>query len=99
MPPTPVGYLGAAALPYCPQPADHGAVSLTGNRGVVAGLRKAKAQGKQLGRPRTVLNRRQIARLRAEGKSWEAVADRLGVSRSTLHRHQGFVSQTPRDGR
>ncbi len=66
---------------------------------VVAGLRKAKAQGKQLGRPRTVLNRLQIARLRAEGKSWEAVADRLGVSRSTLHRHQGFVSQTPCDGR
>ena len=90
---------GVAALLHCPQLACDGPVLPSGNRGVVAGLRKAKAQGKQLGRPRTVLNRRQIARLRAEGKSWEAVADRLGVSRSTLHRHQGFVSQTPRDGR
>ncbi len=59
---------------------------------VVAGLRKAKAQGKLLGRPKVVLSRYRMEQLYAQTKSWEQVAKRMGVSRSTLHRR---LSQNP----
>ena len=64
---------------------------------VVAGLRKAKASGKRIGRPRAVLNRFRIERLRAKGMSWEEVAKRMGVSRSTIHRYQRLC-QNPSAG-
>jgi DNA invertase Pin-like site-specific DNA recombinase len=51
---------------------------------VKAGLRNAKAKGKRLGRPRVTVDRAQIARLRAEGLSWAAVGERLGVSEGTV---------------
>jgi len=63
---------------------------------VVAGLRKAKASGKRIGRPRAVLNRFRIERLRAEGISWDEVANRMGISRSTLHRYQRLCQKPPR---
>ena len=37
---------------------------------VRAGLRNARANGKKLGRPRTVVDATRISRLRAEGLSW-----------------------------
>ena len=63
---------------------------------VVAGLRKAKASGKRIGRPRAVLNRFRIERLRAEGISWDEVAKCMGVSRSTLHRYQRLCQKPSR---
>ncbi len=62
---------------------------------VVAGLRKAKASGKRIGRPRAVLNRFRIERLRAKGMNWEEVAKRMGVSRSTIHRYQRLCQNPP----
>ncbi len=56
---------------------------------VVAGLRKAKASGKHIGRPRTVLNRLKIEQLRGEGLSWREIARRLQVPKSTLYRYRG----------
>ena len=51
---------------------------------VIAGLRKAKASGKRIGRPRTVLNRFRVERLRAEGLSWREVARRMDIPKSTI---------------
>src|ERR1700680_4770143 len=53
---------------------------------VKAGLRNARAKGKQLGRPKKVVDAARIAGLRAQGLSWRAVATRLGVGLATLHR-------------
>jgi DNA invertase Pin-like site-specific DNA recombinase len=52
---------------------------------VRAGLRNARAKGKQLGRPRVGVDAAQIARLRTSGLSWRAIAQELGVSVGTVH--------------
>ena len=46
---------------------------------VRAGLRNARAKGKRLGRPRLVVDRARIARLRAQAVSWAGIAQQLGV--------------------
>ncbi len=61
---------------------------------VIAGLRKAKASGKRIGRPRAVLNRVRIEQLRGEGLSWREVARKTGLPKSTVYRYQRR-SQTP----
>jgi len=61
---------------------------------VVAGLRKAKASGKHIGRPKTVLNQSMIEQLRTEGMRWEEIAKRMGISRSTVHRYRS-LAQSP----
>ncbi len=53
---------------------------------VKAGLRKAKAQGKQLGRPRVIVDADRIAALRAEGWSWSMITKELDVSKGTAQR-------------
>lgn len=54
---------------------------------VRAGLRNARAKGKQLGRKaRTDIDVSEIARLRGEGLDWREIAQRTGVPRSTCHR-------------
>ena len=58
--------------------------SLIGER-VRAGIRNARAKGKRLGRPRKSLDFHKIARLRADGASWRAVAVALNVSVGTAH--------------
>jgi hypothetical protein len=50
---------------------------------VKAGLRNAKAKGKRLGRPRRVVDARQ---LRAEGFGWKRIATDLGVGVGTICR-------------
>jgi DNA invertase Pin-like site-specific DNA recombinase len=50
----------------------------------LAGVRAARARGKALGRPRRVFRRDEALRLRAEGLSWRAIAQRLQVPVSTL---------------
>jgi DNA invertase Pin-like site-specific DNA recombinase len=44
---------------------------------VRAGLRNARAKGKRLGRPRVAVDTAQIARLRAQGRSWPQIAREL----------------------
>lgn len=53
---------------------------------VKAGLRNARAKGKTLGRPTKSVDRRQIAELRAQGRSWRKIARRMGISARTARR-------------
>ena len=55
---------------------------------VVAGLRKAKASGKHIGRPRTVVSRLRIEQLRGKGLSWRDVARQMNLPRSTVYRYR-----------
>jgi DNA invertase Pin-like site-specific DNA recombinase len=52
---------------------------------VRAGLRNARTKGKTLGRPRAILDRATIARLRAQGLSWAKIAEELGVGEGTVY--------------
>jgi DNA invertase Pin-like site-specific DNA recombinase len=52
---------------------------------VRAGLRNARTKSKTLGRPRVILDRTTIARLRAQGLSWAKIAEELGVGSSRLN--------------
>jgi DNA invertase Pin-like site-specific DNA recombinase len=56
-----------------------------------AGLEQARRKGKILGRPRAKVSADEVRQLRAEGLSWTAIANRLGVARSTaqLYAHSG----------
>ena len=54
---------------------------------VKAGLERAKAQGKRLGRPPVPpIQRQKIKRLRDEGLSYRKIAKRTGLSVCTVHR-------------
>jgi DNA invertase Pin-like site-specific DNA recombinase len=53
---------------------------------VRAGLERARKEGKQLGRRRTVFDRAKAVRLRAEGVSWSRIARRLGITVSAARR-------------
>jgi len=53
---------------------------------VLAGLKRARAQGRRLGRPTVQFDRVRASRLLAEGRSIRAVAQLLGVNRMTLAR-------------
>lgn len=55
-----------------------------------AGLERARAQGKTLGRPRKVLDRRKVIEARKAGASYGEIAKRFGISRSSALR----ISQT-----
>ena len=66
---------------------------------VVSGLEYAKAHGtksgRDIGRPRAVFDRRQVAEFRTQGVSWREIARRLHVGVGTVRRvHQEF-SDTP----
>ena len=62
---------------------------------VRAGLRNAVARGKRLGRPRTVVDAAQVARLRAAGASWQRVADEMGIGVGTAVRALQQPSKIP----
>src|SRR5215469_9082252 len=51
---------------------------------VTAGIRNARASGKELGRPRRILNHDEVRRLRAEGASIRQIAAKLGVGYGTV---------------
>jgi DNA invertase Pin-like site-specific DNA recombinase len=53
---------------------------------IYAGLERAKAEGKELGRPRLAVDRTKIRRLRAEGLSVRAIAQKTGYSHGTVQR-------------
>ncbi len=51
-----------------------------------AGLERARSKGKKLGRRRIMVDREQIAHLRAAGLSWEVISAQTGVTRSVCQR-------------
>jgi len=51
---------------------------------VKAGLRRAKENGKKLGRPRASIDGGKVHRLRSQGLSHRAIATQLGISHSTV---------------
>jgi len=51
---------------------------------VRAGLRHARAKGKQLGRPRKSINAAQVKSMRAAGTSWRTIARELDLSVGTV---------------
>ncbi len=62
---------------------------------VRAGLRNARAKGKRLGRPRVIVDRARIGRLRAEGLSWAKIAAQLGVGEGTVYRLAHASAKNP----
>jgi DNA invertase Pin-like site-specific DNA recombinase len=53
---------------------------------VQAGLARAKAQGKVLGRPRANVRQERVRTLRERGLSLRAIAEQTGVSAMTVQR-------------
>ncbi len=53
---------------------------------VKAGLRRAKASGKQLGRPRASIDLEKLHRLHCEGLSHRQIAAQLGISHASVGR-------------
>jgi DNA invertase Pin-like site-specific DNA recombinase len=51
---------------------------------VSAGIRNARACGKQLGRPRRTVNREDLIRLRADGASLRQISEKLGIGYGTV---------------
>jgi DNA invertase Pin-like site-specific DNA recombinase len=53
---------------------------------VHAGLRRARAQGKRIGRPGAKADIPTVRQLHAEGRSIRSIANATGVSKSAIHR-------------
>ncbi len=53
---------------------------------VKAGVARARARGKRLGRPQKVFHRDQVKKLRAEGASYRQIGKQLGISPALAHR-------------
>ncbi len=67
---------------------------------VNAGVRNAKACGKQLGRPRRVVSKDEVLRLRSEGASLREIAAKLGVGYGTVRvrlAQSGELKPSPQD--
>ena len=52
---------------------------------VTSGLVRARKQGKQLGRPKVIVDREQVRKLQKDGFSVRAISAKLQVSKSTVH--------------
>ncbi len=52
----------------------------------LAGLERARAQGKQLGRPKKVFDRKKLVEMRRRGDSLGTIAKQFGISRTTVLR-------------
>ncbi len=55
---------------------------------VRAGIRKARAEGRRLGRPRAILNRGRVAELQRAGLSYREIGRRLGIPKSTVYKYR-----------
>jgi putative DNA-invertase from lambdoid prophage Rac len=62
---------------------------------VKAGLRNAKAKGKQLGRPRVTVDAAKIAALRSQGHSWAKIGEALGLGEGTVRRSAHASARNP----
>ena len=61
---------------------------------VKAGLRNARAKGKQLGRPKRAVDATRVAGLRAQGVGWRKISQEMGIGVGTLYRFAGDRSKT-----
>ena len=52
----------------------------------IAGLQRAKAKGRNCGRPRVICNRERVLRLHRECTSLTKIASELGLTKTTVHR-------------
>jgi putative DNA-invertase from lambdoid prophage Rac len=52
---------------------------------VSAGLRRAKKEGKTLGRPRVIVDRDKVRLLHGQGNSVRMIAAQFGLTKSTVH--------------
>jgi DNA invertase Pin-like site-specific DNA recombinase len=52
----------------------------------VAGLERARAQGRIAGRPRVICDREKVLALRRAGQSFGTIASGLGLTKTTVHR-------------
>ena len=62
---------------------------------VRSGLASAKAKGKQLGRPRVIVDAQQIAFLRDQGRSWAEIVLQIGAGQGTVRRAFSALPKTP----
>lgn len=62
---------------------------------VRSGLAAARAKGKRLGRPRTIVDAHKIASLRAQGRSWAKISAELGVGKGTAQRAFQSLPKNP----
>ena len=62
---------------------------------VRAGLRNARARGKRLGRPRVPVDASKVVRLRAQGESWAAISQGLGIGKGTAQRAALTLPKNP----
>jgi|ERR1039458_5826357 DNA invertase Pin-like site-specific DNA recombinase len=53
---------------------------------VKAGMERARAEGKDLGRPKVIVDRERIVELRRQGLAFWEIGDRLGISKSSVGR-------------
>ncbi len=65
---------------------------------VRAGLRNARAKGKRLGRPKTVVDVARIAALRKKGRSWRKIARVMQCSARTARRTLQIARQKGQSG-
>ena len=52
---------------------------------VMMGLERARKQGKQLGRPKIIVDREKVIRLREEGLSLRKIAEKLGIGKDSVN--------------
>ena len=62
---------------------------------VKSGIAAARTRGVRLGRPRVMVDRSQIALLRAEGLSWAKIAAKLNVGEGTVYRMARSSAKIP----
>jgi DNA invertase Pin-like site-specific DNA recombinase len=62
---------------------------------VQMGVSRARHQGKRLGRPRVEVDSRQIAGLRARGRSWNQISKELGIGKGTAQRALANLPKIP----
>lgn len=61
---------------------------------VMAGVSRARKQGKHLGRPRVVVDREKVRKCAAQGQSVKSIARDFGIGRATVDRILGKVPKT-----
>ena len=62
---------------------------------VRSGIAAAKARGKLLGRPKVTVDASRVAVLRAQGRSWRAIAGEMGIGLGTVYRMTLERSKNP----
>ena len=56
----------------------------------IAGLERARASGKHLGRPKLIVDRKKIMKLHRQGKSLGEIGKTLKLSKTSVHRIVGL---------